>query len=546
MQFAGDRAHNASGRIQRIRQGLTSRLGTTARSSAVGPAGDLPPPAAGATSQIDRRRFLLAGTAGTAGAVLLNSPSLTALLAGPSVKARMASATPATVGQWTAPFDLTLISIHAVVLRTGNVLLFQRPSSGTVGSDAVLWNPVSGSITNIALTYQRDLFCSGMTVLPSGRVFIAGGHVYQGAITGNQGVGVSNTTLFGPGPNSWTEGPLMDVPRWYPTVVQIGDGTARVLGGTINIGADAVTIDAYDASKNPSLTVLPSTANKSMSTYPRVKLTTTGLLAFTNKATTYFLNPATSAWTNGPKLNSGGRSVNDSSVLLPGLTKIMEIGGTTSTGTTATAEILDLSVSPLAWNPTASMNFGRVWANTVLLADGTVLVVGGGSSGDYGGPVLTPELYDPVAGMWTQMAAQTAPRMYHSTAVLLPDGRVLSAGQSDGPLQQTGEVFSPPYLFAGPRPTITGAPAAVGYNQQFTITTPNFASIGRVALVKAGSVTHSNNFDQRYVDLTYTSDGSSGLTATSPPDGNHAPPGFYMLFILASGVPSVARWIQVG
>jgi Domain of unknown function (DUF1929)/Glyoxal oxidase N-terminus len=494
---------------------------------------------------MDRRKFLVAGTAGAAGAVLFSDPSLTALLTGPSVKGRPAAAPPATAGQWTAPFDLTLVSIHAVVLRTGNVLLFSRPTAETVGSDAVLWNPVSGSITNIALTYQRDIFCSGMTVLPGGRVFIAGGHIYQGT-TVSVHQGVSNTTIFGPGSNAWTEGPLMDVPRWYPTTVQIGDGSVRVLGGKTTPTTYAVTIDAYDPSANPSLTVLPSTANKSMSTYPRVKLTTTGLLAFTNTGTTYFLNPATSTWTTGPKLNSGTRNLDDTSVLLPGLTKIMEIGGTTPTGTTATAEILDLSGSPLAWKPTASMNFGRVWANTVLLADGTVLVVGGGASGSYTGPVLTPELYDPVAATWTQMAPQTAPRMYHSTAVLLPDGRVLSAGQTDGPLQATGEVFSPPYLFAGARPKITGAPASVGYNQQFTITTPNFASIERVALVKAGAVTHSNNFDQRYVDLTYTSNGSSGLTATSPADGNHAPPGWYMLFILSSGVPSVARWVVVG
>jgi hypothetical protein len=224
----------------------------------------------------------------------------------------------------------------------------------------------------------------------------------------------------------------------------------------------------------------------------------------------------------------------------------MEIGGSNATTTFNTAEILDLSASPLAWKATASMTFARRWANAVLLADGTVLVVGGGASGQFTGPVLTPELYDPVSATWTQMAAQAAPRMYHSTAVLLPDGRVLSAGQSNGTLQNTGEIFSPPYLFAGARPTITSAPASVGYNQQFTITTPNFASIGRVALVRAGSVTHSNNFDQRYVDLTSTSNGSNGLTATSPLDSNHAPPGWYMLFILSSGVPSVASWVQVG
>jgi hypothetical protein len=144
------------------------------------------------------------------------------------------------------------------------------------------------------------------------------------------------------------------------------------------------------------------------------------------------------------------------------------------------------------------------------------------------------------------MAAQTAPRMYHSTALLLPDGRVLSAGESHGSYQNTGEIFSPPYLFAGARPSISSAPASVGYGHQFTISTPDAVTITRVALVKAGAVTHSDNFDQRYVDLTFQPNISGGLTATSPSDSNHAPPGWYMLFILNSaGVPSVARWVQV-
>jgi len=246
-------------------------------------------------------------------------------------------------------------------------------------------------------------------------------------------------------------------------------------------------------------------------------------------------------------LNSSGRGVNDTSVLLPGLTKIMEIGGTISSGATNTAEILDLSASTLAWKSTSPMHYARGWANTVILADGSLLVVGGGTSGSYGSPIFTAERYDPVSATWADMAAQTAPRMYHSTALLLPDGRVLSAGQSQGSYQKTGEIFSPPYLFAGTRPTIGSAPSSVGYNQQFTISTPNFAGIKRVALVRPGSVTHSVNFDQRYVDLTYQSNGSSGLTATSPSDSNHAPPGWYMLFILNSaGVPSVASWVKVG
>ncbi len=498
-----------------------------------------------ARGQLGRRQFLIAGGAaaalagGSSARSLFGAPAARTAAAAPR-RARAVAATAAT-GSWTAPFSLTLVSIHAVVLHTGNVLLFSWPNK-TVGSDAVLWNPSSGKVTNIALSYQRDIFCGGMTVMSDGRVFVGGGHIYQGAINDTQGV--ANTTVFDPASNAWTEGPIMSQARWYPTTMLLGDGTVIICAGTINTGANATTIDHYNPAGG-TLTTLPSSASKAMATYPRMKLTTKGLLAWTNLATTWFLNPATAAWTKGPKLNSAGRGVTDTSVLLPGLTKIMEIGGSTASGPTATCEILDTSASTLAWMPTGSMNFARVWANTVLLADGTVLVVGGGQSGSYGSPIFTAEIYDPATGVWTEMAAQTAPRIYHSTAVLLPDGRVLSAGESHGSLAQTGEIFSPPYLFKGARPTISSAPSAVSYGQGFTISTPNAASITRVALVKAGSVTHSNNFDQRYVDCTFTA-GSASLSATAPPDSNHAPPGWYMLFLVNSGgVPSVASWVQV-
>jgi hypothetical protein len=135
--------------------------------------------------------------------------------------------------------------------------------------------------------------------------------------------------------------------------------------------------------------------------------------------------------------------------------------------------------------------------------------------------------------------------MYHSTALLLPDGRVLSAGQSFGQYENTGEIFSPPYLFKGARPVISEAPGTLGYGQVFTVATPQAASISRVALVRAGAVTHSVNFDQRYVDCSFTTSGGT-LLVTSPPNANYAPPGWYMLFLVNStGVPSVASWVQV-
>ena len=497
-----------------------------------------------AAGQLSRRGFLLAGGAaaapfgGPVGRSLIGAPARHAGRSGP---ARETAANPAATGSWAAPFNLTLVSIHAIMLHTGKVLLFSWPNQ-TVGSDAVLWDPVSGTVTNIALAYQRDIFCGGTSVLADGRVFIAGGHVYQGAIQPTQGV--SNTTIFDPASNSWTEGPVMSQARWYPTTTLLGDGTVIICAGTMHTGASATSVEHYNPVSH-TLTTLPSTASKPMVTYPRMQLTTSGLLAWTNFPTTCYLNPATAKWTNGPRLNSGSRGVTDMSVLLPGLTTVMEIGGSTASGVTGTAELLNLSASTPAWKYTAPMNFQRLWANAVLLADGTVLVVGGGKTSYYGGPVLTAEIYNPATGTWTKMAAQTAPRMYHSTALLLPDGRVLSAGQSSGRYENTGEIFSPPYLFKGPRPVISAAPGTLGYGRAFTVTTPQAASISRVALVKPGAVTHSNNFDQRYVNCAFTRN-SGKLSVTSPPNASHAPPGWYMLFLVNStGVPSVASWVRV-
>jgi hypothetical protein len=161
-------------------------------------------------------------------------------------------------------------------------------------------------------------------VLKDGRVFIAGGHIYQGALQPTQGV--INTTIFDPASNSWTEGPAMSQARWYPTATLLGDGTVIICGGTVNTGTSATTVDRYNPVSN-TITTLSSTASRSMVTYPRMKLTTSGLLAWTNFPATCYLNPATAKWTTGPKLNSGSRGITDTSVLLPGLTTIMGPAG---------------------------------------------------------------------------------------------------------------------------------------------------------------------------------------------------------------------------
>ena len=135
--------------------------------------------------------------------------------------------------------------------------------------------------------------------------------------------------------------------------------------------------------------------------------------------------------------------------------------------------------------------------------------------------------------------------MYHSTALLLPDGRVLSAGQDDGDLATFGEVFSPPYLFQGPRPTISDMPRALRYGDEFEITTPDAADIRRVSLVRPGSVTHSVDFGQRYVTLRFSA-AAATLTVRAPGRAAAAPPGHYMLFLVnGAGVPSTAGWVRI-
>ena len=223
--------------------------------------------------------------------------------------------------------------------------------------------------------------------------------------------------------------------------------------------------------------------------------------------------------------------------------KVLVVGG--GDPPTNTAEVIDLNASTPAWRQVASMAFARRQLNTTVLPDGKVLVTGGTSGPGFNNtntPVFAAEMWDPATETWTTMASQQFPRLYHSGAVLLPDARVLTIGGDNVP--QT-EIYEPPYLFKGARPTINSAPGTVSYGQTFFVETPNAASITQVTWIRLSSVTHSFNMNQRINRLSF-SQVAGGLNVVAPSNANLTPPGHYMLFILNSnGVPSVAKIIRV-
>jgi hypothetical protein len=185
-----------------------------------------------------------------------------------------------------------------------------------------------------------------------------------------------------------------------------------------------------------------------------------------------------------------------------------------------------------------------------VLPTGEVLVTGGSSGTGFNDnplAVRAAEIWNPHTGRWTILASNAVNRTYHSTSLLLPDGRILHSGGEGGAkaLPRGAELYSPPYLFRGPRPTITNAPQLVRYGTSFTVSTADASNIAKVSLIGLGATTHAFDMGQRLLGLAFQRQ-TGALTITAPSNGNIAPPGHYMLFIVsADSVPSVAKIIKV-
>jgi Galactose oxidase-like, Early set domain len=487
---------------------------------------------------------------------------------------------PADAGQWEVlPLGAEgsqILAVHAALLRTNKVAYFggtEHDPNQTNFDHTRLWDPVTNTIQTLA-SPNHDLFCCGHAFLGNGKLLAAGGtQEYQGVqdpIYTQHYRGLRNATLLNPkfqGSNPWEpttpmrpeRGLTTGGGRWYPTLLTLQNGRVFTMAGhpeKTDTRHNNIMIEVF---KNGTWLDMGDKAD-AFHAYPRLHLLPNGKVFSSSPMSgqCQLWDPGPNSWSNvDVSPGSEYESFVASSVLLPLLpeenyrARVMVVGG-------VQPKIIDFgAVTPMWQNTSARTLAGsplRRHLNAVLLPDGTVLVVGGSETNLDADAVLEAELYNPFSNQWSTLATAGVVRVYHSVALLLPDGRVWTGGSNFNSASGVAnrelriEIFSPPYLFQGPRPTISNVPNVINVSKTptFTITTPDAAQIAGVNIIRCGSVTHAYDADQRFVKLAIQNKSGNTVTVASPPNGKVAPRGYYLIFILnGSGIPSVGQFIKI-
>jgi FtsP/CotA-like multicopper oxidase with cupredoxin domain len=475
-------------------------------------------------------------------------------------------------GRWEElPGQPGVTVMHAVLLANSDRILFwgygQRPDQ------ARLWDQTTGLYTlpaNQPLDIQADenIWSCGHARLSDtvGTVLINGGF--------NTGGGVDDDTerrgfLFDPTTNMFRVTGDMHGQRFYPTTITLANGHVMTLYGSVNSGTTPVTssFEIFDPSGagGAGAWSAPTPLPFNYLWYPWTFVLPLGDLfiagpqvpsrRFDYTATPIVDNPSRQYTQAYPQR---GVNMDGTAVMLPlkpplYQPRILLAGGSstywssTEAGALKTAEWIDLSASAPAWQALPDMNVARDHTNSVLLPDGRVLVMGGTDLSPGGGPVEIFDPEDPASGFQLGPSMEY-PRGYHSAAILLRDGSVFMGG--DPTPFQGGDVtpserYSPSYFFKS-RPVIISAPTSLGYGAAFSVATSSPASIAEVVLMSAGLVTHAFNQNQRYVGCAITGSSGGDVHATAPPDGNVAPPGHYLLYLVDHDrVPSEGAWLRL-
>ena len=466
-----------------------------------------------------------------------------------------------TKGVFGPPVTWPIIAIHAVLLPDGRVMNYGTGEQGQQGAEFVydVWDPRQGTSTAahtvLPNTTSTDIFCGGQSVIAgSGEVLIVGG---DKAINGEQHFSDQQTSIFHPQTNTITPEQPMVYARWYPSVVALPTGEMLVLGGREDKSPDIPVTTPEVFTQNVGWrTLWGATSDAAFGSvrinwyYPNAFVAPNGtVFVLGHDGNMFYLNPAgNGAITQLTQQTLASTYAFPSLMIAPG--RILSVRGNKK------VVVADLNGQEPAITPTADLSQLRIWSSGTVLADGKALVTGGSAvANQLTGVAYAAEIWDPATGQWTLGASAVTPRLYHSLAMLLPDGSVLTTGGgAPGPVKNlNAEIYYPGYLYdaAGQpaaRPSLLSAPPVLQLhlNQQFAATLGSADPISRVTFVRTGSVTHSFNPDQRFLDLGFTQAGQT-LTITLPTtDPNVVLPGYHMLFVFnQAGVPSIAATVLV-
>jgi hypothetical protein len=462
---------------------------------------------------------------------------------------------PAQTGRWDTLNQLMPINpVHVALMHNHKILVVSGSGNDPDNHNlqAGVWNIATQTINTFPLAW--DMFCNGMVILPDGRPFVLGGTLQYDPFLGQL-----LTATFNPVTGTFTDMAQMSGGRWYPTGTVLGNGSVLVVSGLNNTNSNVnTTVQKFAGTAwTAAGTIFPG-----VPLYPRQHLLPNGKV-FEDGANrnSKMYDPATQLWTDVATTIFPGNRDYGTSVLLPlspangYQPRVMILGGANgSSAATDTTELIDLSVNQPQWVSGPGMDRPRVQLNATILPNGKVLVSGGSTQSEIAtADSLSTQLYDPDSNSFSPAGSMEFPRLYHSNTILLPDATVMAVG---GNPERTVyephiEIYSPPYLFNSDgslavRPVITGiTPSVLRYGAAFSISTAAAKSIRQVVLVRPGAVTHAFDMEQRLVRLNFTAS-YGALSVTAPANGNIAPPGYYMLFILNSaGVPSEARFVRL-
>jgi hypothetical protein len=508
------------------------------------------------------------------------------------------------LGQWGPCEELETVPVHANLLPDGRLLYWGRDKNADTWDNAgscntYWWDPVTKVKSGAILNPFSNLFCSAQSFLSDGRLLVSGGHNRYEPNPDVEGIGETEMNIFNYQTNTWSLSPnQMEQGRWYPSSLMLGNGDIGIFAGaywdgiTFQQGKPFPVRNEFANIYTLQGSLFHSSAQRSIRNYPYLHLAADGRVFGLAGKSGWFYDKALDQYTGLPVAPFFDHFEGSSVLYDTEQGKVLVVGGRSNGGTTlSNVEIFDIASQTWASPLPSPMNFKRQYQNTTLLPDGKVLATGGqrcdGGTPSFNcpeGAANFPEIWNPVTKTWTTLAENPTrtPRIYHSIALLLPDGRVLIGGgglpaaNGDRVVDTTTntvitcsgfppgdpvicrhyghkdvEIYSPPYLYAAddslaPRPAITSAPASVALGDTFNVSISSGLQVNSAVLMRLPTVTHGLNFDQRRVVLTLQSPSTTNLTLTVPTQGSICPPGYYMLFVMNSnGVPSISRMIKV-